>query len=152
VSAWTRARAVALLCGLAAGGCNAASDLGSPCLLLRSNPDGGAPLVVLEGDLPVAPSDYLSLGSPQCVDQVCVRDAQVPRSGDTQAPATGYCSRPCAATGAGGCGGGAGGGFACRALLLDPSGMAGFCAANSPTCKGLGADPGALFCARGAAP
>jgi hypothetical protein len=71
--------------------------LGVPCNLVRRNPDGGASLLIREGEIPDGGRtvDFISFGATECEDLVCVRDGNVPFTGQPQAPAVGYCSRAC---------------------------------------------------------
>jgi hypothetical protein len=88
---------------LAVVACND-SDLNQPCALVKSapNPDGGTPLAVpiLKTDDIIrnsANKDFISFGSPDCQDQVCVRDSAFREdAGDTSNVAHGYCSTYCA--------------------------------------------------------
>jgi hypothetical protein len=102
-----RARTLVLLVSavlLSLLACQAHTDLGKPdCHLLKKGPDGG-PVNVTIAELS-AGKDFLSFGSVECEDLVCVLDV----NGVSQAlaaatanpavlnqPALGYCSRACA--------------------------------------------------------
>src|SRR5215471_13880247 len=91
--------------------CKADTDLGKPgCHLLKAGPDGG-PVNVIVGELS-AGKDFLSFGSVECEDLVCVLDYEAVSRLLAQAtsnpavlgdPATGYCSHPCAQGSTSGC-------------------------------------------------
>jgi hypothetical protein len=88
---------------LAASGCRTSTDLNTPCRLVKGNPDGGAPLPILEKDVRAKTStnkDFISLGTVECEDFVCVRDTSFASDAGDDAPAYGYCSRACAQGGA----------------------------------------------------
>ncbi len=82
------------------GGCAVSSEIGKECLLVRkANPDveeeKGLRFVVVK-EKEVAPNqDFISFGSIECEDLVCVRDADFPRDPDQEAVAKGYCSKAC---------------------------------------------------------
>lgn len=114
----------ALLCG----GCTVPSDIGKPCVLVKKNASG-------EGAVPVSPADilfnqdFISFGSVECEDLVCVRSAGTPLdtsgTGDS-VTVRGYCSKPCNLTSATDCSSTDPDtrpeikqGMGCRALLLD---------------------------------
>jgi len=139
---------------LVAAGCKPATDLNTPCRLVKRNPDGGAPLTISESVVRAnlsADKDFISFGTVECEDFVCVRDTNFQSDAGPDEPAYGYCSRSCAA-------GNACPSFdsslddgpdrlRCRALLLD-----------AETLKQLadqGLNPGNVrdpyFCARGGA-
>jgi hypothetical protein len=78
------------------GGCKR-SDLNQPCLLFKPNPDGGAPVYLLESEVRAKlgqSHDVLSLNSPDC-DEACVRDSSVVSDAGASDPAYGYCSATC---------------------------------------------------------
>jgi hypothetical protein len=87
------------------------TDLNQPCALVKSapNPDGGVPIAVpiLKTDDVIrnsANKDFISFGSPDCEDQVCVRDSAFREdAGDTTNVAHGYCSTYCAEGSSGTC-------------------------------------------------
>lgn len=90
--------AALLVGGLVASGCRPATDLNTPCTLVKSNPDGGVPLPILEKDVRAKQSankDFVSLGTVECEDFVCVRDTGFTSTAADDAPAAGYCSRQC---------------------------------------------------------
>lgn len=145
-------------------GCRAKTDLGRECTLVKKLPDGGtAP--ILEGDIKEAANkDFISLGSVQCEDFVCVRDADFPRPGldggnfDPTKEARGYCSRPCiqgaqcpaenAADDEK-----ADKRLTCRALLLDEATLSAICSTDPAKCKQyFGETKSPYFCARGNSP
>lgn len=134
--------AVALcLWAMALAGCKVESDLGQRCFLTkRAAADGGATSAVsiLESEI-VANSgrDYVSLGSVDCEEVVCIRDAQfVPSAGRLEAE--GYCSKPCQPQLAAPCGENtqsAVGALECRAALLDDQTLARICKDDPTICK-----------------
>ena len=103
---------LALLVGaaLVCGGCEVSSDIGKPCVLVRkatdaeqaAAPDGEPFRYIMENQLTKG-QDFISFGSVECEDLVCVRDADyVPTLDEeekkkplSEIPATGYCSKPC---------------------------------------------------------
>lgn len=103
---------LALLVGalLLCGGCEVSSDVGKPCVLLRKatteemelSPELGETRDILEGQLK-AEQDFISFGSVECEDLVCVRHARYDPKLDpkltleeqAQLPAKGYCSKAC---------------------------------------------------------
>lgn len=88
-----------LSAALLASGCSVTSELGKPCVLVKKptpeqEAEGLLSVPVLESE--VAPrQDFISFGSTDCVDLICVRDADFPRNSDPNAPAQGYCSKAC---------------------------------------------------------
>ncbi len=88
--------AVALLVG-----CTPATDLGSPCQMVKRDPnvDGGR-LFIKNSEIKVgANKDFISFGATQCENFVCVRDADYPVPDGGFVPdeiASGYCSDHCA--------------------------------------------------------
>ena len=106
------------------------SDLNTPCTLVKANPDGGKPLAIYKSDDVIkngAAKDFISFGSPECEDQVCVRDSAFREdAGDTSLEAHGYCSTACAEGSSNDCQSYSGAldndpttRLSCRALLLD---------------------------------
>jgi hypothetical protein len=102
---------LALLVGaaLVCGGCKVSSDIGKTCVLVRkataeeqkAEPDKEPFRYIMESQL-TAGQDFISFGSVECEDLVCVRDAdydpQLEATADrTKVAATGYCSKPCVA-------------------------------------------------------
>ena len=102
---------LALLVGaaLVCGGCKVSSDIGKPCVLVRkatdaeqaAAPDGEPFRYIMESQL-TAGQDFISFGSVECEDLVCVWDANYdPKLTEEQkkdlskVAATGYCSTPC---------------------------------------------------------
>ncbi|ATB37394.1 adventurous gliding motility protein O [Cystobacter fuscus] len=86
----------ALLCG----GCEIPSDTGKPCVLVKKDPNDPSGL----GAIPIAPSDlrfnqdFISFGSVDCENLVCVRTAgtEIQTTGEGDAlQVLGYCSAPC---------------------------------------------------------
>ena len=74
--------ALFLSAALLASGCEVTSELGKPCTLVRKatpeeRPAGVRSTPVLESE--IAPNqDFISFGSMDCEDLICVRDADVP--------------------------------------------------------------------------
>jgi hypothetical protein len=102
---------LALLVGaaLVCGGCEVSSDIGKPCVLVRkatkaeldAEPGSEPFRFIMESQLTQG-LDFISFGSVQCEDLVCVRDANYdPKLTDeekkdlSKVAATGYCSKPC---------------------------------------------------------
>jgi hypothetical protein len=91
--------------------CKADTDLGKPgCHLLKALPDGGATNVIV-AELS-AGKDFLSFGSVECEDLICVLDQNGVADVLAQAtanpavlgdPAVGYCSHACAQGNTTGC-------------------------------------------------
>lgn len=100
-----RSLAAPFLVSLALGamvavGCRPATDLNTPCRLVKRNPDGGSPLPILEkeiADALGANKDFLSFGTVECEDFICVRDNGFQSDAGPDDPAFGYCSRACSA-------------------------------------------------------
>jgi hypothetical protein len=92
-------------------GCRQANDLGTYCILVRRNPADPpgtiSSIPVRQGELPVTSGptssqrDYISFGSTECENLVCVRDATFSEANEpglsvgANFPAYGVCSRPC---------------------------------------------------------
>jgi hypothetical protein len=137
--------------------CRVATDLGLPCQLVKKNPDGGTTSVpILESDLPGGNKDFISFGATECEDLVCVRDANVPRTGVPGAAAMGYCSRACVPNVSGACPAANKSDdsnpdkrLTCRALLLDEATLGAICTNDPSTCQKLGDTRSPYFCARG---
>jgi hypothetical protein len=133
-----------------------APDLNTECVLIRGNPDGGAPLPILRSDPVIAfqaQADILSFGATECSTKICVRDfTYMEAPGDNRPEAHGYCSEacgPCAskdpnldknmATK-----------LFCRALLLDDMTLMALKQSDPARYMQLfGNSPQANFCARG---
>ena len=137
--------------------CKISTDLGTPCFLVKANPDGGTTAVRLrEGDLPDAGKDFIAFGATECEDLVCVRDSNYPRNSDPNANATGYCSRACVPT-SGACPAANSSDdndpnkkLNCRALLLDDQTIAAICTQDPAKCNQyFGGTRSPYFCARG---
>jgi hypothetical protein len=77
-----------LLCG----GCKVTTDIGKPCLLVKKGATGSAP--VTAGDLREG-QDFISFGSLDCEDLICVKDADMPVESADNGQIKGYCSKPC---------------------------------------------------------
>ncbi len=138
-------------------GCSVTGDLGVDCTLVRRNPADGGSIDLTEGE--VKPNkDFISFGSAQCEDRVCVRDATfVAATGTTpQSSAHGYCSKPCAEGNANGCPAAnsaddknAALKLSCRAMLLDKDTLAAICQADPEACRRYFPVTSPFFCARG---
>lgn len=79
--------------------CKPATDLNTPCPLVKRNPDGGAPVPLMESEVRNAQGhnkDFISVGSVICEDLVCVRDSSYVTDAGADSVAMGYCSRRCA--------------------------------------------------------
>ena len=94
-------RPITTLVLFAVVGCKASSQLGDECAMVKRDPrvDGGR-LYVTNGEIKVgATKDFISFGSIDCDDLICVRDADyAPPDGGVLNPtetAKGYCSRSC---------------------------------------------------------
>lgn len=91
--------ALFLSAALLATGCEVTTELGKPCVLVKRDPasnstTGVQSIPVLERE--IAPNqDFISFGSTDCEDLICVRDAEAPRNTDPNAAALGYCSQEC---------------------------------------------------------
>jgi hypothetical protein len=85
----------ALLCG----GCEVPSDIGKPCVLVKRSQSGQKYDPVRMEDINVD-QDFISFGSLDCEDLVCVRDARSPvrTTGEgSELRVLGYCSKACVA-------------------------------------------------------
>ena len=84
----------ALLCG----GCEIPADVGKPCVLVKrdtTDPKKSAPVVLADIQ---RDQDFISFGSLDCEDLLCVRNAGSPiqTTGEgTEQRVLGYCSKPC---------------------------------------------------------
>lgn len=92
--------AILLSAAFLLGGCEVVTELGKPCALVRRATDaeleaGSDRAVLLKERELTAGQDFISFGSLDCEEQVCVRDASTPAGSDPEAVALGYCSRPC---------------------------------------------------------
>lgn len=154
-----RSSVLALLAVLSAG-CSVPSDLNTPCVLVRkdpADPTGKASLPLLEQE--IAPNkDFLSFGSVECEDYVCVRDALFTRPGvEEGTAATGYCSRQCSLNSPLGCPSydealdkAPDTKLTCRALLLDVNTLAAIRQADPENYQRFfGTTETPYFCARG---
>ncbi|XXF75943.1 adventurous gliding motility lipoprotein CglC [Myxococcaceae bacterium GXIMD 01537] len=92
--------AILLSAAFLLGGCEVVTELGKPCVLVRKatqaelDAGSGAAVQIKEGDL-TAGQDFISFGSVECEELICVRDAAIAKSGNDNAVAQGYCSRSC---------------------------------------------------------
>ncbi len=79
------------------GGCKETSDIGKPCLLVKRGEDAkGATIAVpvTRADLKDG-QDFVSFGSLDCEDLVCVLDADTPVEAAENGQIKGYCSKAC---------------------------------------------------------
>jgi hypothetical protein len=144
--------------------CKADTDLGKEgCHLLKALPDGGATNVIV-AELS-AGKDFLSFGSVECEDLICVLDqngvgellAQATANPDVLGdPATGYCSHACAQGSTTGCTpqyqdlqNQPGLIMSCRALVLDNDTIAEICKDPVKCQQYFNNSRSAFFCARG---
>lgn len=150
---------LALLVLACATGCEA-TDANTPCTLVRGNPDGGRAIELLNSDPIIknsANKDFISFGSVECEDQVCVRDSSFKSdAGDTGPYAKGYCSHSCVANSSIGCPSYSGAldndlntRLTCRALVLDEATLAAL-KAKDPVgyARYFGMTMSPYFCAR----
>ena len=80
-----------LLCG----GCKVNSDIGKRCLLVKKSKDPAKESdPVLATDLSSG-QDFISFGSLDCEDLVCVKDADMPLETADNGQVFGYCSTAC---------------------------------------------------------
>jgi hypothetical protein len=142
---------------IAVTSCKPPTDLNRPCRLVKRNPDGGDGVVpILEGEVKANAGhgkDFISIGTVDCDDLICVRDSLLETDAGPFDPAYGYCSRECLE--------GAvcpsydssldttANKLNCRALLLDKETLAGLVGADGGS-PGNVRDP--FFCARGETP
>ncbi|HUM09316.1 MAG TPA: adventurous gliding motility lipoprotein CglC [Myxococcaceae bacterium] len=166
MAASLRARLVLVVAAVALSmmACKADTDLGKPgCHLLKALPDGG-PTNVIVAELS-AGKDFLSFGSVECEDLICVLDqdgvstllAQATANPAVLAdPATGYCSHACAQGSTGGCTpqyqdyqNDPTQVMSCRALVLDNDTIAEICKDPVKCQQYFNNSRSAFFCARG---
>jgi hypothetical protein len=151
-----RGAVVAAVLGVAAIGCRAATDLNTTCTLIRGLPDGGSEALTerFVQEKTGTTKDFVSFGSVECDDLVCVRDATFPRSTNLDGVAFGYCSRPCVQ----GCTCPSQDAalddkkdtqLNCRPLLLDEQTLNALCTDQPSACVDLGGVRSPFFCARG---
>jgi hypothetical protein len=148
---------------LAVVGCKASNQLGEECALVKRDPnvDGGR-LYVRNGELKVAAmKDFISFGSTDCEDLICVRDADyAPPDGGALQPnetAKGYCSKSCineSSCSSPELDGNPQRRLKCRPLLLDAETLRALCNGSDrdrARCKtAFGSTTGSDYCARGA--
>jgi hypothetical protein len=77
------------------GGCKETSDIGKPCLLVKRG-TGSEAAPVTRADLKDG-QDFVSFGSLDCEDLVCVLDADTPVETAENGQVKGYCSKACQA-------------------------------------------------------
>jgi len=156
--------AVATAVAVSMMACKADTDLGKPgCHLLKALPDGGATNVIV-AELS-AGKDFLSFGSVECEDLVCVLDQDAVSAVLAQAtanpavladPATGYCSHACAQGSTSGCTpqfqdlqNDPSLVMSCRPLVLDNDTIAEICKDPVKCQEYFNNSRSAFFCARG---
>lgn len=142
-------------------GCLAPTDYGTPCQLIKKNPNdpNGHGIPIKEGEIAAA-QDFVSFGTTECEDRVCVRDSafQRPPGATDDTPAQGYCSTQiCSPESTTSCRSFSAADdknpakrLTCRPLLLDEATLAAICAADAAACAQLGDSKKPYFCARGA--
>ncbi|MFY0569358.1 adventurous gliding motility lipoprotein CglC [Archangium lansingense] len=78
------------------GGCKVNSDIGKRCLLVKKAPEGSGresdPVLVTDVS---EGQDFISFGSLDCEDLVCVKDADMPLEMADNGQVVGYCSTAC---------------------------------------------------------
>jgi hypothetical protein len=141
------------------GGCEVTTELGKPCFLVRKATEeelkaGSTRAVRLKESALTPGQDFISFGSAECEDLICVRDAAFQGSTNPDEDAQGYCSRDCVA----------GGSsctvtdtevpaelrerMTCRALLMDNEALARLKASDPATYRAtFGENDSAYFCA-----
>lgn len=140
------------------------SDLGQgPCFLVKRNPDGGTDAVRIKESELTQGKDFISFGSTECENYVCVRDKDAPPSGDPNSDAVGYCTKDCSPASPSSCaispktaqfdpGASNARPLSCRPLILDEITIGNYCndPANQARCDELfGPNRSPYFCARG---
>ena len=138
------------------GACTASNPIGGECgLVKKSTVDGGIAQAILEREIQAGlQKDFISFGSLDCEDFICTRDPNFARNSNPDAPAKGYCTKPCAndtgcKTGDPNIDNVASKKLICRALLLDEATLGAICAANPADCKTyFGGATSPYFCAR----
>ncbi|MBL8956440.1 MAG: adventurous gliding motility lipoprotein CglC [Myxococcaceae bacterium] len=134
------------------------TDLNTTCTLVKRNPDGGAAIPILKSDSIIknsANKDFISFGTTQCEDKVCVRDSAFTEV-DDGGVAEGYCSRPCVENSSVGCPSFSGAldqsvrtRLSCRPLILDESALAAIKSKDPESYKRIfGQTTSPYFCAR----
>lgn len=161
-SAWVSLAAAA---AILASACTESGDIGYPCVLVKSDGDGGT-VQIYEGEL--APNrDILSIGAIECEDFYCVRHRGTEPTQATDEngnpidpntiPARGVCTRPCVVTNERSCDAVhptadlTDGPFSCRPLVLDPETLADVCDDPNPP-PICGATTQSTYCAQGGTP
>ena len=76
-------------------GCSAPSELGQECRLVKRDLDGGRQYITNAEIESGASKDFISLGSLDCEDLICVRSTGDARVGGPNESARGYCSKAC---------------------------------------------------------
>jgi hypothetical protein len=142
--------------------CADAGDLNSLCELVTKDagdPTGRTPAPLLLSEIPTTQTDFISFGSPDCDELICVRDYQYVQDGG--APyAYGYCSAPCTPGAANQCQSYDSSLDAnpqtklnCRPLLLDSQTLAAICSDDAGACQEYFSNTRSpYFCARGQTP
>ena len=154
---------IALAAGLSILACSASTDLGSPCILVKKNPDTTSSVQ----SVPVTPDeitqgkDFISFGAVECEDLVCVLDGQHTQNAiNADGTVSGYCSRSCVPGSSTACTPQADPAndtnpdlaMSCRALFLDPATLGRICQSDPAKCQQyFGSNSSPYFCARGSA-
>lgn len=133
-----------------------ASDVGKRCVLVKRAPaDAGVNSVPVKESEVTQGKDFISFGSTECDDYVCVRDKDMPMGTNPEADAVGYCSKPCAPANQLGCAVAKENqtalftGATCRPLLLDEETIGTICNVDPATCQQyFGNNRSPYFCAR----
>ena len=98
------ARSLLALALFSLAGCRQATGLNIPSDLVKLDPADGGILFIKEKEIKIgANKDFISFGSTDCEDFVCVRDSSYTKGNtdgggasiDPEARAQGYCSRSC---------------------------------------------------------
>jgi hypothetical protein len=134
--------------------CKVSSDLNTPCVLKKKNPDGGtAPVPILESELrgkQTTSKDFISL-TVDCDKSFCVRDSSLVTDAGPGDFAIGYCSAQCDLGVPGNCPSyddsldQTSSKLSCRALLLDVETLAQLAGGDAGTVGNI-REP--YFCAR----
>ncbi len=159
-------------------GCARVNDLGIYCILVRRDPadtdptDGISSVAVTQGELPnvsgstSSQRDYISFGSTECEDLVCVRDSTFAEANEeglssgTNFPAYGVCSTACSPSNQETCKAAdraldenPATHLSCRRLVLDEETLARIREADPARYEQLfGTNTSPYFCARGTEP
>jgi hypothetical protein len=153
---------ISILLAAAMAACSSRGDLNTTCEMVKrdaGDPNGLTATPLLLSDIPNTRTDFISFGSPDCDDRICVRDFQYVQDGG--APfAFGYCSSPCTPGAPNQCpsyDGSLDNGpnkLNCRALLLDAQTLAAICGEDggAECTQYFSNTRSPYFCARGNTP